>query len=49
MPFSSMDTADVLEQFDFDAFLESGDGNDFMNAELVGGYENFAGLEGTNE
>ena len=38
-----MDTGDVLENFDFDAFLESGDNND-LNFESLG-YGNFDGVE----
>ena len=39
---NTLDTGDVLENFDFDAFLESGDGNDFNE---VIAYGNFDGLE----
>ena len=40
---SEMDTGDVLEQFDFDAFLENGDGGEFNIESLA--YGNFDGLE----
>jgi hypothetical protein len=43
MAFSGMDTGDVLEQFDFDAFLESGEGA--FNLNSMDAYGNFDGLE----
>ena len=45
MNFGSMDTGDVLEQFDFDAFLQDGTGEEFNLNDPLGNYGNFEGLE----
>ena len=45
MNFGSMDTGDVLEQFDFDAFLQDGNGEDFTLNDNFASYGNFEGLE----
>ena len=48
MNFGGMDTGDVLEQFDFDAFLQDGAEGDFsLNDPLA--YGNFDGLEAATD
>ena len=48
MNFGGVDTEDVLEQFDFDAFLQDGNEGDFsLNDPLA--YGNFDGLEANTE
>ena len=42
---SDIDAGDVLEQFDFDAFLENGDADGFNIDASLASYGNFDGLE----
>lgn len=46
MNFGNIDTGDVLENFDFDAFLDTDGANDF-NMDIA--YGNFDGLEATGD
>lgn len=43
MAFGTMDTGDVLESFDFDAFLQADD--DGLNFDQGMGFGNYEGLE----
>lgn len=45
MNFANMDHGDVLEQFDFDAFLQDEGGQDFSITGDLGGYNNFGDPE----
>lgn len=45
MNFGNMDSGDVLEQFDFDAFLQDGDENAFNLDNNPLSYGNFDSLE----
>lgn len=47
MHFGGMDTGDVLEQFDFDAFLDTGDTEGLHFGDMAS-YGNFEGLEAGN-